>query len=254
MARIRTIKPEFFTSEDVVVLSLGARLLYIAMWCAADREGRFMWRPLTFKMRYFPADDLDMPALARELFDRKLIVLYGDGFAHIPTFRKHQHINPRESASILPAPDASNTCAARVNHASSRDTEAQGGRSIGREGDRRVASCDDATPASGAPHSGTPAGDDDPPTTVDHFIPLNDGSEYAISGKQVTEWTQTYAAVDVPQELREMRQWCISHPKKKKTKVGVLAFANGWLAREQDKPSRRSGSGRESDDPFKGGL
>src|SRR5260370_10239784 len=106
MSRIRTIKPQFFTSEDIVELSYGARLLYIATWCEADREGRFVWKPKTFKLRYFPSDDLDMSALAGELIDRGLIVLYGDGCAHIPTFVKHQHINPHESASILPAPHA----------------------------------------------------------------------------------------------------------------------------------------------------
>jgi len=55
MARIRTIKPEFFTSEDIVSLTPHARLLYIAMWCEADKEGRMTWRPKTLKMRYFPA-------------------------------------------------------------------------------------------------------------------------------------------------------------------------------------------------------
>ena len=45
MARIRTIKPEFFTSEDIVALSPLARLLFIALWCEADREGRLVWKP-----------------------------------------------------------------------------------------------------------------------------------------------------------------------------------------------------------------
>ena len=56
MARIRTIKPEFFTSEDIVSLSPLARLLYQATWCEADKEGRLQWKPGTFKLRYFPAD------------------------------------------------------------------------------------------------------------------------------------------------------------------------------------------------------
>lgn len=104
MARIRTIKPEFFTSEDVVSLSFPARLLYIALWCEADREGRMSWKPKTFKMRYFPGDRVDIDALCKELLKSGLVVLYGDGLAHIPMFLKHQHINPRESASTLPVP------------------------------------------------------------------------------------------------------------------------------------------------------
>lgn len=104
MARIRTIKPEFFTSEDIVALSPMARLLYIAVWCEADKEGRLTWKPRTFKLRYFPGDNCDIEALAGELVRSSLVVLYGDGLAYVPGFAKHQHVNPREATSVLPAP------------------------------------------------------------------------------------------------------------------------------------------------------
>ena len=39
MARIRTIKPEFFTSPDTAKASTDARLFYIALWCWADDWG-----------------------------------------------------------------------------------------------------------------------------------------------------------------------------------------------------------------------
>lgn len=104
MARIRTIKPEFFTSEDVVELSPMARLLYIALWCEADKEGRMAWKPKTFKMRYFPSDDCDIFALCDEIVTRGMCVIYGDALAYIPKFKDHQHINPREKDSALPPP------------------------------------------------------------------------------------------------------------------------------------------------------
>ena len=143
MARIRTIKPEFFTSEDIVGLSPFARLLYIALWCEADKEGRMTWKPNTFKLRYLPGDAVDIQSLAAELVQAGLVVLYGDGYAVIPKFRQHQHINPRESDSQLPEPDASSsesvpdsTRAARVRHASARVDDAQVGREgKGKEGD-----------------------------------------------------------------------------------------------------------------------
>lgn len=135
MARIRTIKPEFFTSEDIVALSPFARLLYIALWCEADKEGRLVWKPKTFKIRYLPADDCDIQALCDELTSAGLVVLYGNGYAHIPAFKAHQHINPRETASQLPDPDASPTRAARVGTRQARDSDAQGGREgKGKEG------------------------------------------------------------------------------------------------------------------------
>lgn len=118
MARIRTIKPEFFTSEDIVGLSPLARLLYIAIWCEADREGRLTWKPKTLKMRYLPADDCDIDALCAEVVAAGLVRLYGNGYAVIPRFTAHQHVNPRESASALPDPKAITSPASRVADAS----------------------------------------------------------------------------------------------------------------------------------------
>jgi hypothetical protein len=148
MARIRTIKPEFFTSEDIVSLSPLARLLYIATWCEADKEGRLPWKPMTFKLRYFPGDSCDIHALCKELVDAGLVKLYGEGLAYIPQFGKHQHVNPRESASILPEPKGSRVgtrhdASARVNS----EIDPQVGREgKGKEGDMRDASREDLPP------------------------------------------------------------------------------------------------------------
>lgn len=131
MARIRTIKPEFFTSEDIVNLSPLARLLYVALWCEADREGRMAWKPKTFKMRYLPGDSCNIDKLCCELLDAGLVVQYGQ-YAFIPSFHAHQHINPREAASQLPEPNLSTetTRAPRVSDASTSDVHTQ----VGREG------------------------------------------------------------------------------------------------------------------------
>lgn len=63
------------------------------------------WNTKTFKIRYFPADDCDIEAIAQEVIDAELIVLYeidGKKFAEIPSFKTHQVINNRESESVLP--------------------------------------------------------------------------------------------------------------------------------------------------------
>jgi len=148
MARIRTVKPDFFTSDDICALSPLARLLYIGLWCEADREGRLVWAPRTFRRRYLPEDDGDIADICQELLDRDLVRLYGDGLAHIPTFLEHQHVNPREAASVLPAPDT---------HASPRDSDAQVGRE-GKEGEGKGRNTD--TSVSGASRSGTRLPDD----------------------------------------------------------------------------------------------
>jgi hypothetical protein len=132
MARIRTIKPEFFTSEDIVSLTPLARLFYVSLWCEADREGRFEWKPRTLKMRYLPADDCDVEALGKELIDAGMVATYqvdGRTFAHIPGFTRHQVINNREQESTIPAPNAAD--------ASTRDDASmtrESGRKEGREG------------------------------------------------------------------------------------------------------------------------
>lgn len=143
MARIRTIKPEFFTSADICALPPLARLLYIALWCEADRDGRFVWNPRTFKIRYLPEDSCDVAKLCDALIAARLIVLYqpdenGETLAFIPTFTIHQQVNNRESVSRLPEPDdASVTRQARVNDASATPLVRKGREGKGREGNTR---------------------------------------------------------------------------------------------------------------------
>ncbi len=233
MARIRTIKPEFFTSEDIVDLSPLARLLYIATWCEADREGRLVWKPRTMKLRYFPADDCDIDALARELVASGLVVPYDDGLAFIPSFSRHQHVNPRESQSSLPIPDASLT----RDDASLPVSDAQVGREgKGKEGKEEEHSC--AAPPSPAPaESDAPSKPEPekPSSPVFIAIPLNSGEEYPITESDVTEFRDLYPAVDVPQALRNIRGWALANPTKRKTRGGVRRFVNAWLAKDQDK-------------------
>lgn len=131
MARIRTIKPEFFTSEDIVCMTPLARLFYVSLWCESDREGRMEWKPVTFKMRYLPGDQCDVNELAKELIERGLIVLYmvdGKQYAEIPTFTEHQVINNREASSTHPPRDknASRTRAPRAKAEGKEGKEGNG--------------------------------------------------------------------------------------------------------------------------------
>lgn len=184
MARIRTIKPEFFTSEDIVSLTPLARLLYVALWCEADREGRLLWKPRTFKMRYFPADNCDIDALAREIIASGLVILYGDGLAFIPSFKRHQHINPRESASTITAPenDAAGARASRVGTREGPASDVQGGRE-GKEGD--IARQDDA-----------PA----PPISIKPKRAAALPADFGISGR-VQQWADDRGHSRLPERL-----------------------------------------------------
>ena len=79
-------------------------------------------------------------------------------------------------------------------------------------------------------------------------IPLNDGTEYPVYRREADEYARLYPAVDVVQELRNIRGWCLANPARRKTKSGVRRFINTWLRRAQDK-----GGGREElppENPF----
>jgi hypothetical protein len=111
MARIRTIKPEFYRNRRVwraeQETGLPLRVAYPALWTCADREGRFKWEPEELKLDCLPYDDLDFSRVLDALAARGFIVRYevgGDTFGWIPGFRRHQVINNRETASSLPEP------------------------------------------------------------------------------------------------------------------------------------------------------
>lgn len=106
MARIRTIKPEFWTDEKVVELSAFARLLFIGVWNFCDDDGRMVYSPKRLKMQIFPADTIECSELVGEIRRASLIEIYDvDGIEYLQVcgFAKHQKIDKR-SASKLPAP------------------------------------------------------------------------------------------------------------------------------------------------------
>lgn len=107
MARIRTIKPEFFTDADLGELSPLHRLLFAGLWCEADREGRLVDRPRDLKVRILPFDRCDADKLLGDLAATGMIARYeadGDRFIAIRGFKKHQAVNIREPSSKLPEP------------------------------------------------------------------------------------------------------------------------------------------------------
>jgi len=70
-----------------------------------------------------------------------------------------------------------------------------------------------------------------PPAAV---LPLVDGSDFLIAQETVDELSGLYPAVDVDQQLRNMRGWLLANPKNRKTKAGIMRFVNSWLSREQN--------------------
>lgn len=117
MARARLIKPSFFTNTDLSALSALTRLLFISLWCLADREGRLEDNPQRIKAQGLPYDKANVGRMLADLEERGFIVRYesaGGRFIQIVKFLKHQTPHIREAASTIPAP-----CLAQGEHESS---------------------------------------------------------------------------------------------------------------------------------------
>jgi hypothetical protein len=112
MARIRTIKPDFFTSEQVAECSPNARLLFVGMWCFCDDHGVHPASPARLKMEVFPGDAFtkaDVAGMVDELVEHGLLAEYevnGELF-WIVTGWKHQKIDKPSHKYPLPLADNS---------------------------------------------------------------------------------------------------------------------------------------------------
>ncbi|WP_095064339.1 DnaT-like ssDNA-binding domain-containing protein [Pseudomonas sp. Irchel s3f19] len=114
MARIRTIKPEFWTSEQVMECSAMARLLFIGIWNFCDDAGNHPMSPKTIKALVFPGDDitaLAVEGLLAELVSNRLITIYeaaSKQYLHVngwhhqkidrPTVKHPEFVEPSQSA------------------------------------------------------------------------------------------------------------------------------------------------------------
>ncbi len=94
MAKIRGVKPDYWTDEDVVELSIAARLLFIGLWTYACDNGHLQDKPKQIKMRILPGDEVSAAELLGELETGGRIVRRG-GWITIPNFAKHQRPDRR---------------------------------------------------------------------------------------------------------------------------------------------------------------
>ncbi|WP_430317540.1 hypothetical protein [Pseudomonas nitroreducens] len=105
MARARNIKPSFFKNEDLADLAFSDRLLFIGLWCLADREGRLEDRPRRIKIELFPGDGYDVEVGLANLQGKGFIDRYevaGFTVISLPNFARHQSPHSTEKDSELP--------------------------------------------------------------------------------------------------------------------------------------------------------
>lgn len=128
MARIRSIKPEFWTSETIADLDVGTRLTFIGLWSYVDDNGVGVYNERLVASSLYPMDDpREALARIREAFARLSakgrVALYetsGKRYVYVTTWDEHQRVDkprkpryPRpdecEHTPLTPPPTCGNT-------------------------------------------------------------------------------------------------------------------------------------------------
>lgn len=110
MARIRTIKPEFWEDEKLAKLPVHARLLFIGTWNFADDNGALLANPVLMKSHIFPYEDIGISTISEwidMLVENGMLIrttYNGKDYLVIRKFLIHQKINRKSIRINIPLP------------------------------------------------------------------------------------------------------------------------------------------------------
>lgn len=267
MARTRLINPEFFLHEGLGASSPRARLLFIAMWTQADREGRLRWLPLKIHGETFPHEpEVKVAELAAELVLQGSLLVYSTGgksYAQVVNFVRWQSPHRNEQGSKIPTPEPEDhdpaASLATLGLSDQRSTKGQPKVAQGETKGRPHTSYQlPVTSDQLLVTSPTPSKDGvspgrvlrpppDPPPRKDH-LDLPSGSpliDYLVEewgdllGKHSTlrKWATAaegaYPGIDLLAQAKQARAWELGNPSRKKK--SVRPFLTRWWARAQDR-------------------
>ena len=220
----RIIKESIRTSKKINALSDFEFRFWTYLITYVDDFGRGSADPELINSMVFPRmkklSDDKVSATLKALDQFGCIKIYhvdGEPFFYFPNWGKHQTI--RNKKSKFPDPnDNDKTIEINCNQLQTNVPVIQSN-----------------TIQSNPNICSEPKIDSEPPKLA--FL-LNTGEEYPIYRKDVEEWNNLYPAVDVMQQLRNMKGWLDANPSKRKTKKGIRRFIVNWLSKEQDKGVR----------------
>lgn len=110
MARIRTIKPEFWEDEKLAKFPVYARLLFIGTWNFADDNGVLLANPVLMKSHIFPYEDIGISTISEwidTLVENGMLIrttYNGKDYLVIRKFLIHQKINRKSIRINIPLP------------------------------------------------------------------------------------------------------------------------------------------------------
>ena len=106
MARTRQVKPEFFTDEKLWQLDDLTIILFEALWCLADREGRLQDNIIFIHGNCLPhRPKAKVDDMLTSLHNREFITRYSRNsckYIQINNFTMHQNLHPNEKESQIP--------------------------------------------------------------------------------------------------------------------------------------------------------
>lgn len=225
-------------SEDVARLSYFDRLVFMALWGLADREGLLLNKPARIKAEAFPYDDIphsDIASSLTKLCNNGQIKILSRGdddvitCIYIVNFKQYQKIHPHEAQSSL-------ACRYMSGNVIECKPEYH---AFGISGPSPTDVGGGATPKPVAS-----------PAVV--MMPVKDGEE-PITEADVALWESLYGRIDVRATLNKIVGYWAALPRnKRKTRGGIRKSINTWLAKDDDKAPITAGG--KPYDPMKDGF
>jgi hypothetical protein len=130
MARMRSLKPEFWHDQEITRLPRDARLLYMAMWNLADEHSRLQGDPRYIKGQAFPYDDDLTPDSIDAMVDMLVRLgkveryhVRGAVYLLLPKLAKHQRLDTEKVPSRLPGPEESEPSSEDRPHESEKNPD-----------------------------------------------------------------------------------------------------------------------------------
>ena len=250
MADRRMFSKTIIDSDAFLDMPLSSQALYFHLSMRADDEG-FINNPKKIQ-RMIGASDDDL----KILIGKNFLIPFESGIVVVKHWRIHNYIQSdrfkktvyteeREQLTVKDNKAYTLNNQPCIQDGYTMDTQVRLGKvSL----DKDSIDKDTCSEPSKKPMASKPDGTDSEHAFID--IPTNTGEPYYVSVEEVAEYKSLYPAVDVEQELRNMKGWSLSNASKRKTRKGMKRFINSWLAREQDRGGSRSSAPSSNTDRF----
>jgi hypothetical protein len=236
MSRIRSIKPEFWASEQVVECSPTARLLFIGLWTFCDDAGVHPASIKRTKMEVFPGDpmkDADVQRYIEELINVGLLRPFSAEGKHWWAVTGWHHQKIDKPTYRYPSPPPSGDVGDMSPPETSREDRSRSQVPNGTSGKPDEASVSPAPTNEKPQKPRAPKPEDG----VYEFPIIGRDSQYRswwLVARKIDEYRQSFPGVDIDRIFKAARQWCIDNPTQRKTCRGMPAFLTKWITRQQN--------------------